>query len=697
MQTLEMNTMKKFIILLIAAIATVNLQAQIDRSTMPKPGPAPKINLEDPQRFSLQNGLEVLVVENHKLPRVSIQLRIDNPPVLEGDKAGVSSLMASMLGKGSKNIPKDQFNEEVDFLGARINFGSQSAFASSLSKYFPRILELLADAAINPNFTHDEFEKEKQKLLTSIKADEKSVASVARRVSTALAFTPKHPYGEFITEETVNNVTLTDVIQFYENNFVPANAYLVVVGDIKFAEVQNLVEEAFTPWIKASPLSFQFSRPSDALYTQINFIDMPNAVQSEITVQNLVDLKKNDPDYLAAVMANEILGGGGEGRLFLNLREDKGYTYGSYSGIGYDKYAPSRFRATASVRNMVTDSAVVEILKEIDKMSTTPVTAEELKNTKAKYTGRFVMALEDPATIAEYALDIETEKLPKNFYKTYLEKINAITVEDVQMAAKKYLKPSNLRIVVTGKGSEILENLEKVTFKGKSIPVSFYDPYAKKVEKPDYNVALDTDITANQILQNYIKSIGGSAKLQEVKTLQFLADAQMQGMTLNLNLKKTSKNQFFQDIKVAGNSMSQQVFDGEKGYVIVQGQRKDMSEEEIMKVKSEASPFPELSYLNSDITLESVEKVNGKNAYKLKIADDKWLLFDQESGLKVQEINVAEMGGQTMTSTINYDDYREVNGIKFPYIWSQTMGPQSFDFKITEIKVNEGVTDADFE
>lgn len=337
--------MKKFIILLISAIATVNLQAQIDRSTMPKPGPAPpKINLEDPQRFSLQNGLEVLVVENHKLPRVSIQLRIDNPPVLEGDKAGVSSLMASMLGKGSKNIPKDQFNEEVDFLGGRINFGSQSAFASSLSKYFPRILELLADAAINPNFTHDEFEKEKQKLLTSIKADEKSVASVARRVSTALAFTPKHPpYGEFITEETVNNVTLTDVIQFYENNFVPANAYLVVVGDIKFAEVQNLVEEAFTPWIKASPLSFQFSRPSDALYTQINFIDMPNAVQSEITVQNLVDLKKNDPDYLAAVMANEILGGGGEGRLFLNLREDKGYTYGSYSGIGYDKYAPSRF------------------------------------------------------------------------------------------------------------------------------------------------------------------------------------------------------------------------------------------------------------------------------------------------------------------------------------------------------------------
>ena len=142
--------------------ATIGLQAQLDRSIMPKPGPSPEINLKDAERFELKNGLKVLVVENHKLPRVSIQLRIDNPPILEGDKAGVSSLTASLLGNGSTTIPKDEFNEEVDFIGARINFGAQSAFASSLSKYFPRILELMADAAIHPNFTQEEFEKEKQ-------------------------------------------------------------------------------------------------------------------------------------------------------------------------------------------------------------------------------------------------------------------------------------------------------------------------------------------------------------------------------------------------------------------------------------------------------------------------------------------------------------------------------------------------------
>jgi len=283
---------------LVFALLAVNLSAQVDRTQMPKPGPAPEIKLDDPQRFELKNGLKIMVVENHKLPRVSIQLKIDNPPVAEGDKAGVSSLTASLLGKGSKSISMDDFNEEVDFLGARINFGSQSAFASSLSKYFPRILELMADAAINPNFTEEEFLKEKDILLTSLKSQEKDVKAISRRVQTALAYGTDHPYGEFVTEQTVNNVTLADVKKFYQQYFVPANAYLVVIGDVNLEETKKLVEEHFIQWTKAVPPSFTFSKPSDVQYTQISFIDAPNAVQSEITVQNLVNLKKNEPDYL---------------------------------------------------------------------------------------------------------------------------------------------------------------------------------------------------------------------------------------------------------------------------------------------------------------------------------------------------------------------------------------------------------------
>ncbi|MEO9512408.1 MAG: pitrilysin family protein [Flavobacteriaceae bacterium] len=690
--------MKKTLLFSMLSLFLTASYAQVDRSQQPKPGPAPEINLQEPNTFELKNGLTVMVVENHKLPRVSIQLTIDNTPILEGEKSGVSTLTSSLLGNGSKSITKDDFNEEVDFLGANINFGSQSAFAGCLSKYFPRILELMADAAINPNFTQEEFDKERDKLLTGLKAQENDVSAIADRLQNALAYGKNHPKGEFTTEATVNNVTLADVQEFYRDYFVPANAYLVIIGDVAFDTVEELVTKNFTPWTKAVPPSLSYSNPKNAQYTQINFVDMPNAVQSEVAIQNLVDLKMKDEDYLDALIANRILGGGAQARLFLNLREDKGYTYGSYSGIGNDKYGPTSFRASASVRNMVTDSSVVEILKEIDEISLKPVTEEELANAKAKYAGNFVMALEKPQTIANYALNIKTEGLPKDFYKTYLQRINAVTIEDVQKASQKYFSSSNARIVVIGKGSEVIDNLEKIDFKGKTIPVLYFDKTAEKATKPDYSASIPEGTTVEAILEKYMQAIGGKAKLESVESYALLAEAEMQGMKLELEMKKTTKDQFMQDVKVMGNSMQKQVLDGDKGYMVAQGQRKDLSPEEIERMKEESAAFPELNYLAAgNISLEGIETIGDKKAYKLKITEKKSSFYDVETGLKLQEVNKEEVKGQQMTNTLQFSDYKEVSGIKFPFKLSQTMGPQSFEFLVKEIKVNEGVTAADFE
>ena len=495
--------MKKIILSLVIALTTVSLYAQIDRSTMPEAGPAPTINLEEPIRFELKNGLTVMVVENHKLPRVSIQLSIDNPPSLEGEKAGVSSLAAGLLGNGSTNISKDAFNEEVDFLGASLNFGASSAFASSLSKYFPRILELMADAAINPNFTEEEFQKEKEKLLTGLKSQEKDVSAMAGRVQSAIAYGKEHPYGEFATEETVNKVSLEDAKKFYQTYFNPNNAYLVIIGDVDTKAVKKLVKKHFNSWEKGAQVLTNWKNPVTASQATINFIDMPNAVQSEVSVQNVVKLQMKDPDYLPTLMANRILGGGGSARLFQNLREEKAYTYGSYSSIGNSKYVPSRFRAYASVRNAVTDSAAVQILEEIQKITSEPVTQKELDAAKATYVGNFVMALERPSTIANYALNIETEGLSKDFYKTYLERINAITIADVQQAAGKYFSTENTQVVVTGKGKEVLENLEKMTFQGKKLPVKYFNTNADQVEKPEYKMELPAGGTAQSVIDQY--------------------------------------------------------------------------------------------------------------------------------------------------------------------------------------------------
>ena len=251
--------------------------------------------------------------------------------------------------------------------------------------------------------------------------------------------------------------------------------------------------------------------------------------------------------------------------------------------------------------------------------------------------------------------------------------------------------------MVTGKGSDVLENLEKITFNGKKVPVKYFDKYANPTEKPDYSASVPEGLTAQNVLEKYIEAIGGKDKLEDVESYSLLAEAEMQGMILQLDMKKTSKDQFMQDVKVAGNSMSKQVMDGNKGYMVMQGQRKDMSEEELIKVKEESAPFPELNYLNSDVALEGVEVVGDKKAYKIKITDNKTNFYDIETGLKIQEMNSMEMQGQKIQQTLRYDDYQEVSGIKFPFKLTQSMGPQSMDFMVKEIKVNEGVSDADFE
>ncbi|WP_372945561.1 M16 family metallopeptidase [Muriicola sp.] len=692
--------MKRVYFTLLVAFLAVSVTAQVDRSKMPEPGPAPEINLDEPQRFELNNGLKVLVVENHKLPRVSIQLTLDNPPILEGDKAGVSSLTGALLGNGSTSIPKDEFNEEVDFLGANISFGSQSAFASSLSKYFPRILELMADAAINPNFTQEEFDKEKDKLITGLKTQEKDVSAIAGRVQTALAYGKGHPYGEFTTEETVNNVNLLDVKQFYQNYFVPANAYLVVIGDVEFEQVKELVTEAFTPWTKASPPSFSYSKPSDAQYTQINFVDVPNAVQSEITVQNLVDLKMKDPDYLPAIVANQILGGGGEARLFLNLREDKGYTYGSYSRIGDSKYAPSRFRASASVRNMVTDSSVVELLKEIDRIAKEPVSEKELKNTKAKYVGNFVMALERPSTIARYALNIETEDLPKDFYKTYLEKINAITIEDVQAAAQKYFSTDNARIVVAGKGSEVLENLEKVSFNGKSIPIKYYDKYANEAEKANYEASIPEGTTVQSVIDKYFEAIGGKDKVAEIQSLKLVYEGSAMGATIKIEEKRTA-DKYAQTTFMNNAPMMGVIAKGDELYMKQGANKMALPPDLQQDMQNAMGIFPEQKIAaNPDARIGGTEMLDGKEVIKIEVPGkviQATYYYDMESGLKVKEATVTSMNGQTQNQESTLMDYQEFDGIKFPAMRTSNLGPQTIEAKLLEAVINFGPTDADFD
>ncbi|WP_046757692.1 M16 family metallopeptidase [Kordia jejudonensis] len=693
----------KIFSLLVLFLASLTMQAQIDRSVQPKPGPAPKINIGKPETFTLKNGLTVMIVENNKLPRVSATLTIDNPLVLEGKKAGLTSLVSSLLGSGSTSISKDDFNEEVDYLGANLNFGSQSAFASSLSKYFPRIMELMADAALNPNFTSEDLEAERAKILENLKSEAKSVTAIAGRVQSVLAYGANHPYGEFITEESIKSVTLDDVKAFHSKYFKPDNAYLIVVGDVKAKKAKKLIKKLFNKWEKGTVIADTFDTAKNPMTTEVNFINMDNAVQSELSVQNTVTLTMKDDDYFPVLIANNILGGGGEARLFNNLREDKKFTYGSYSRIGNNKKTVSTFKATASVRNEVTDSAVIEILKEIKTITTELVSAEELKNVKAKYVGNFVMGIERPATVANYALRIKTQDLPADFYETYLEKIEAVSREDVLRAAKKYFQKDNLRIVVTGKGSEVVDALENLTFDGKKIPVKYFDQYGAPTKKPEFKKPIPAGVTAQTVIDNYIKAIGGKDKLMSVTSIVQEMGASFQGMDMSMVSKRKSPNLFMVDVSIAGmGSVNKQTFDGEKGYIAGQGQKRDMPAEMLADMKSRKGLFPELNYDSSKTTLKGIESVDGKDAYVIEVekanGDKTSNFYDVKSGLKIMERSMVKgPGGQEMPQDRMLGDYKEVNGIMIPHAMIIPAAGQKIEMIAVSTKINEPLTKADFE
>ncbi len=666
------------------------MQAQ-DR-TQPKPGASPVVNIKKPQTFVMSNGLKVMIVENHKLPKVSFSLSLDNAPYAEGNKKGVDDLTSSMIGNGSKKLAKDAFNEEIDFLGADLNFNSQGAYASTLSKYSKRILELMAEGALHPNFTQEEFDKEKAKLLEGLKSQEKSVPAIANRVVDALAFGKNHPSGEYMTEETIKNVTLADIQANYTNYFVPENAYLVIIGDIKYKEVKPIVEKLFGSWQKRSTPKLTYAAPENVPFTQINFVDVPNAVQSEISLVNTVNLKMSDPDFFPAVIATSILGGDFNSYLNMNLREQHAWTYGASSVIGSGKYV-TKLRSTSAVRNVVTDSAVVEFIKEIKKIRTEKVSEELLSDTKAGYIGRFVMQVEKPQSIARYALNIETEDLPKDFYENYIKTINAVTADDVLRAANKYFLLDNKRIIIAGKGSEVIPALEKL-----KIPMFYFDKYGNPLEKPVFKKDIPAGVTAKSVIDNYIKAIGGEKAVSAVKTIV------MNGTTtipqapspLSFTSKIDAKGKLMVELAMGTMSLMKQVVNEKGAYVMQQGQRQNIEGTMLTDMKASATTFEELLLSKKEgLVLGGIETINGKEAYAVKNGKTTFY-YDVTSGLKLAESKVIEQGGQTITQTTNYGDYKDVKGVKIPFNIIQNVGFE-LDIKMSDVKINEGVSDADFQ
>ena len=680
--------MKKNLLILLGAsllsVSTVLAQDSVDRSTMPKTGPTPEINLGKPQTFTLDNGLTVMVVENHKLPRVSASLSIDNMPAAFGDKAGVADLAGSMLGSGTTTISKDDFNKKIDFLGARLSFWETGASMNALSKYSNDILKLMADAIINPTFSQDEFDKQQAQMLEGIKSEEKNVKSVATRVQGVLTYGKAHPYGEYVSEETASSVSLEDIKNYYNTYYRPNNAYLVVVGDVKYKKIKKEISSLFSNWKAGEVPAVALAETKNASTTEIDFIDMPNAVQSELAITSTIDLKRGDNDFFAVLLANKILGGGFNSYLNMNLREAHGWTYGARTSTSADRYV-GEFRASTSVRNAVTDSAIFESMKEINRIKTEMVDATALENAKKKYIGDFVLSLERPSTIARYALRIKTNNLNEDYYENYLKNLNAVTVEDVKRVANKYFASNNMRIIVTGKGSDVAPTLDRLGY-----PINYYDSYGNKIAKPVFAKEIPEGVTIANVVSNYESALGGAENIAKIKATKSTYTASMGGMSLTQEVTTMAPYYTLQEMSMGGNVMQKSVFNGKSGYSQQQGQTIEFTEEEIADAKSEKQPIDVEIYKSGELL--NIEPVEGTDAYVVKI-DNQRTYFDVETGLILMQVTEHETPtGETMEQKVMFADYKAVDGVKFPHKMTIFMGPRSLVFNAQSIEVNPKVS-----
>jgi predicted Zn-dependent peptidase len=658
------------------------------RAKAPEPGPARQIKIGTSTQFTLANGLKVIVVENHKIPQISYRLTIDKDQALEKEKSGLYGIAGSLLATGTTTKTKADIDEAVDYIGANLSTDPDGGFASSLTKHTDKVLSLFSDVILKPSFPEAEFEKLKTQTLSGLQSEKDDPSAISTNVSRALTFGSNHPYGEITNESTVSNISLDDCKTYYNTYFKPGNAYLVIVGDITADAAKAKAEKYFSLWPAGKTPDYEYAFPAAVDKTTVAFVDKPGAVQSLINITYAVDLKPGSPDDIPARVMNTILGSGFSGRLFKNLREDKAYTYGAYSALDSDKLVGD-FSANASVRNEVTDSAITQFLVELNKMKAEPVTKEELDLAKSFIAGGFARSLEGPQTVANFALNINMYKLPADYYETYLQKLSAVSVEDISRVANKYITPGNARIVVVGNKDEVMSKL--TPFDSEDGKVQLYDIYANP-RKDD--AGMPVDISASDLVEKYLTALGGRAKLDAVTSLDQTYALEMMGMSITSRVVQNS-GKFYMDMNAQGMTLMKQVYDGEKGVGEQQGQRMPLEGSDLESLREQSVLFPERNYGTSGYAMEvkGMEDVNGKACYKLAVTKPSGTksieYYEKETNLKVKEVQTAEMQGQSSTTIFEYADYKSVNGINVPYaVTISGPMPTPIVMKATDIKIN---------
>jgi predicted Zn-dependent peptidase len=686
--------MKKYIYSVLLFVPFLSMAQSVDRTKSPAPGKAPLIQVASPVKFTLANGLQVFVVKNTKLPKVTATLALDVEGFKEGDKAGLADMSGQLLKRGTATKSKAELDEAVEFLGGSLFTSSSSASASSLKNNFPKLMELMAEVILRPALSSDELEKVRKQTISGIESNKDDADAISNNVMKKLVYGANHAFGEITTVKTVNAIKVDDVKNFIKTYWIPNNAYLIFVGDIDPANAKLLAEKNFGTWAKGVYARPIYEKPAIPATTYVAIVDRPASVQSVVSVATTVNLTKGSPNDIPSNVMNNILGGGFSGRLFANLREKHAFTYGAYSSISPSKQI-GMFSAEASVRNEKTDSSIQEILNELNIIRNTKVGDTELGRMKNYLAGGFARSLESPNTIANFALSIAVNNLPEDYYQKYLTNLAAVDAQKVQEVATALLNPSKMHIVIVGNAKQIAKGLEKYG------PIKYFDIEGNEVAAPT-EVKADASLTPTALMEKAIAAIGSKEALDNVKDVQLKGTANVMGQSLEMKQTIVMPGNSVTTMSMGGMAIMRQAVVNGKYSITQQGQEAPITDDLKEGLDESASIAPEQLFLTKGYSLKIVggEKVDGKEAIDLEVTTPSKKVshrfYDAKTFLLVKTSKSEEVPGRgTMTQQQFYTGYQTVNGVQISSEQLIDMGQMKINVKYTDIKVNQGLKTTD--
>ncbi|HKU16593.1 MAG TPA: pitrilysin family protein [Steroidobacteraceae bacterium] len=425
-----------------------------------------RVVLPRAQEATLSNGLRVALLEDHKLPTFSLSLLLtggglDDP----ADQHGLAMVTAGLLREGTATRTSRQIAEQLATLGgsfsaaASPSSGETSIGIGGLSENADKILAIAADVVRNPAFPEAELEKYKSRFVSQLQQQRATPNFVAQEEFMRAVY-GKHP-GSYVVppEQVLRGLKRTDLAAYHKSHYMPSNGIVLAYGDFKLADLVKKLERAFGDWPKGEARAISLPPLTAPAKARVLMVDRPGSVQTSLWLGGL-GIERRSDDYFAVLVMNHILGGGPASRLFVNLREDKGYTYGVYSFFNGSRF-PGVMLASTDVRTAVTEGALHELTAELKRIGSEPVPEAELKNAKRALIGGFALSLDSPQTLVSNLATQKIYNLPADYWDTYPQRVEAITAADVQRVAKKYYDASRLQLVAVGDGASVKPVLEK--------------------------------------------------------------------------------------------------------------------------------------------------------------------------------------------------------------------------------------------